>query len=283
MAAPGSWTCPTCNRRLSTRYCAECGESPLNARDLTLRGLFAQFFHAFSSIDGRLIRSFHCLLHHPGALTLAYVRGQRIGYIGPFQLFVIANVLFFVVQSLTNTNIFSSTLDSHLHHQDWSALAQSLVADRVQALGITLDHYAPVFNQAVVLNAKWLIILVVLVFALLLPLMFYHNHAPFVTHVVFALHLYTFLLLVFCVSLAVAAVDVALGGAGLNSAHVDNMLSVINLAACAVYLYFATGTAYGAEGARKIIKVMVLAAAIAAIVLGYRFVLFLITLYSTAM
>ncbi len=281
MTVTKSLICPTCNRKVATPYCPACGERPLNAHDLTLRGLFDQLFHALSNIDSRLIRSFRTLVSRPGLLTLAYVRGQRIPYTGPFQLFLIANVLFFAMQSLTNTNIVSSKLGSHLHNQDWSVLAQRLVSHRVEAMQTTLDLYAPIFNQAVVVNAKSLIILMVVPFALLLPIMFYRARQPFVAHIVFSLHLYAFLLVLFCVSLAVAAVDVMFGGAGLDSARMDNILSVFNLAACTTYLYIATGRVYGAGRMIRVIKVAVLAPAVASILLGYRFTVFLITLYST--
>jgi len=276
-----SWTCPTCNNTLFTPYCPACGESPPSARDLTLRGLFHQLFHAFSSIDGRLIRSFRCLVTRPGVLTVAYVQGRRMTYLGPIQLFFVANVLFFAMQSLTNTNIVSSTIDSHLHDQDWHAVAQDLVSRRLAKLETTLDLYAPVFDRAIVLHAKSFIIVMVLPLAILLPILFYRNRQPFVAHAVFSLHFYAFLLLLFCVLLVVVAVDALLGGAGLNSTRMDNALSLINLAACATYLYVATGTAYGASGAIRVIKALVLALAVVGILLGYRFVLFLITLYTT--
>ena len=125
MTVAKSWNCPTCNREVVTPFCAECGERPLVARDLTLRGLFAQLFHALSSIDGRVIRSLRCLVNRPGALTLAYVQGRRVAWVGPFQLFLIANVLFFATQSLTGANIVGVTIDSHLNGQDWSELAQT--------------------------------------------------------------------------------------------------------------------------------------------------------------
>lgn len=253
----------------------------MSARDLTLRGLLLQLFNAFSSIDGRLIRSFLCLVRRPGMLTVAYVRGQRIPYIGPLQLFLIANVLFFATQSVTHMNIFSSRLDSHLHNQDWSAMAQTLVNHRLETMQTSLDLYAPVFNRAAVLNAKSLIILMALFFALLPMILFHRDRQPFVAHVVFSFHLYAFLLLLFCVSMAIAAVEILFGGAGLNSARVDSILSIVNLAACAVYLYTATGTVYRARGAVRIVKVLALTLLAGGMVPGYRFVIFLITLYST--
>jgi hypothetical protein len=106
------------------------------------------------------------LLRAPGALTVAWCAGARKRYVAPLQLFMIANVIFFALQWLTDTNI-SSTLDSYLHHQDWSELAGSLLVRRLEATHATLDSYAPVFDRAVVLNAKSLIVLMTLGFALL--------------------------------------------------------------------------------------------------------------------
>ena len=251
----------------------------MRPRDLTLRGLFDQLIEAFSSLDGRLLRSFRLLLTRPGALTLAYSAGRRKAFAGPVQLFLIANVLFFAIQSLTHTNVFSSPLADHLHHQDWEAVAQRLVAHRLETLGTTLDLYEPIFDRAVVVNAKSLIVLMVVPFALLLPIVFYRDRRPFVTHAVFAFHLYAFLLLLFCAALGVAALDVGLGGAGLQSSRLDKLLAIANLAGSAAYLYVAMGGVYGSRGATRILKAITLALAVGVIALGYRFVLLLITLY----
>jgi hypothetical protein len=281
MADSVNWICPTCNVTVTTYFCARCGEEPVAPRDLTLRGLGEKLLHALTSIDARTMRSAWKLLRHPGELTLAWARGVRKSYVAPFQLFLIANVLFFAVQGLTSQNVFSSSLDSHLHHQDWSHLAQSLLARRLEATHKTLEQYEPVFDRAVVLNAKSLILLMTIPFASILPLAFFRAHRPFMTHVVFSLHLYTFLLLVFCVALLLARFNELVGFGGLDVPRVDNVLSIANLAACAGYIYLASGPVYGASGKLRAAKAFLLALAVAAIVLGYRFALFLITLYTT--
>src|SRR4029077_11890799 len=96
-----NWTCPRCNVTVTTAFCACCGEEPLAPRDLTLRGVGEKLLHALTSIDARAMRSAWKLLRHPGELTLAWTRGVRKAYVAPFQLFLIANVLFFGVQWLT--------------------------------------------------------------------------------------------------------------------------------------------------------------------------------------
>lgn len=281
MSDDPQWTCPTCKVTVNTPFCARCGEEPLTPRDLTLRGLAEKLFHALTSIDARAVRSARKLVCRPGALTLAWTSGARRSYVAPFQLFLIANVIFFALQSLIGENVFSSSLDSHLHHQDWSDLARSLVARRLEASNTSIEQYAPAFDRAVVLNAKSLILMMTVPFALLLPLTFVRERRPFMTHVAFSLHLYTFLLLLFCIALLVAKFSGMLGVGGLDAPMVDDVLSAANLAACVVYIYMAIGPVYGATGKLRAAKALLLALAVGAIVLGYRFVVFLITLYGT--
>jgi len=278
---PPAWTCPNCGIALTTPFCPGCGERPIGAIDLSLKGIAAQLTKTIAGVDGRLLRSVRALLLQPGSLTLAYGEGRRKPFIGPFQLFLLANVVFFAVQSLTHTRVFSSSLDSHLHHQDWSALAQELVGHRLAAANTTLDRFAPLFDRAVVLHAKSLVIAMAVPFALLLPIVFLGRRRPFSIHVVFSLHLYAFLLLLFCVALGIAALDVFFGGGGLASARIDNVLTGLILAGSTVYLYLASGRVYGVAGWSRVAKSVLLALAVGVIVVGYRFAIFVVTLYTT--
>lgn len=275
------WACPNCQAPVRSAYCPDCGEQPLRARHLTLHDLGHQLFVAFSKVDGKFLRTLRALILRPGELTLAFVQGRRAPYLGPLQIFLLANGLFFALHPISHASVFSSTLDSHLHHQDWSGLAQSMTAARLHARGLSLAAYAPVFDHAVVLNAKALVILMALVFALVLPVAFVRNRRPFAAHVVFALHAYGFLLLLLCLSLIVVAIDLRMGGPGLGSHALDVGLALLNLAVGGVYVYRAIGPVYGARGIARFVQAAALSAAIAAIVLGYRFSIFVITLYST--
>jgi hypothetical protein len=202
-----------------------------------------QVFHSLSSIDGRLLRSLKVLLLRPGEISNAYVLGPRKPYIGPFQLFLIVNVAFFAVQAFADSPIFSNSL-SHLHEQDWSAFARGLVQSKLAAAHTTLAAYMPVFDHAVDVNARSLVILLVLPFTLLLIPLFAASHRPFVT-------------------------------------LVDWGSFVVLTAVIATYLYIATAVVYGASGLVRALKVALLAVVIAAAVPGYRFLIFMVTLYYT--
>jgi hypothetical protein len=177
--------------------------------------------------------------------------------------------------------VFSSSLASHLYQQDWSALAQHLVADRLAATRATLESFAPLFDRAVVLHAKSLVIAMVPPFAIALPALFLRSHKPFSVHLAFALHFYAFVLLLFCLCLGAAAVAALFGSGGLESAPVDNALTAVVLIASALYLYAASATVYGVRGIAGAARAIVLAIWVVAIVVAYRFAMLLVTLYTT--
>ena len=277
-----SWTCPGCSRVRRSAYCPKCGEGKLRERDLTLRDIAGQFAKGFSSVDGKLLRSSRAVLTKPGALTDAYVRGERRRFLAPLALFLIANALFAAVQSLTGTNVLSSPLESHLQVQDWRELARSLVDHRLAITHENVADYSKRFDRAAIFNAKALMILMVLAFAPIAAILFRGRHKAAGVHVVFALHIYTFVFVLLCVSVMLAEVERWVGGAGLRSPVVDTALTVFNLAACLGYIYLALGPAYGVKGTSRLASAAALTAFVGVLFVGYRFVIFLITLYSTA-
>ena len=234
-----------------------------------------------TSVDGKLLRSSLAIITRPGTLTAAYVRGERRHYLGPLALFLLANALFFGMQALTQVDVLSTPLESHLAVQDWKAFAQKLVARRLELRHETVNAYAPRFNEAATFNAKALMILMVLAFAPILALLFRARRRAAGAHVVFALHLYAFVLVLLCASIAIAQIDLLAGGGGLGSPRVDKSLSVFNVSACAAYLYLSIRPTYAARGAARYVATVILAISMAVLFIGYRFVIFLITLYST--
>jgi hypothetical protein len=279
MIATAPWTCPSCRGSVSTPYCPHCGEQPLRPHELTLRGLGEQVFEAFTNIDGRLLRSFRCLVTRPGLLTLSFLEGRRKPYLGPVALFLVANVLFFGVESMTGGTVFSTPLESHLHTQPWSPLAQVLIPRRLETLQTTAALYAPRFDSAIALHARSLILLMALSFAILPRLVFRRRRHPFAAHAVFSLHLYAFLLLLLSAGSLLPAVTVQ-GGVRSMSDNMDHLLSIALMAGCAIYLYVAIGPVYGGSRMDRLLRALVLTLGATAIVLGYRFVLLLLTLYS---
>ena len=275
------WTCPTCRVELTSPFCPGCGERPSIPRDLTLHGLAEQVFRALSSYDSRQVRTLVSLIFRPGLLTLAYQMGQRRPFIAPIPLFLICNVIFFAVQSLTDLKIFSPILDDQISNQPLSDVARQMMTARLTALGMGLDQYRLLFNQAESANAKTLIGLMMLPFTSVPPLLFWRLRRPLAVHVVFALHFYSFLLLLFCVPLLAVACAGLFGVPAKLPNDVDTALTFALLISAGVYLHIAVGQVYAVRGLARLGAGFALTVAAAFIFLAYRFVLFTITLYTT--
>jgi hypothetical protein len=281
-SVPQTWACPTCRTTLDTRFCPSCGEKPLQPNDLRMRALLSQAFTALTSVDTRVMRSFRNLIFRPGALTAAFMMGQRKPFIAALPLFLLVNLLFFAAQSISPEKVFSSPLQSHVQQQDWRELAQQLVANKLAATGTPAAEYARTFDAAVSLNAKSLVILMVVPLCFVLPLVFRSSRQPFAVHAVFALHCYAFQLLLLSALLAIVTGGNWLGAEHMVlSATVDHALFGIYLAGCATYLFLASHVVYGGSALTRMWQVATLTLIAGISVVGYRFLLFVITLAST--
>src|SRR5712671_7874671 len=111
------WTCPTCAQPRQSRFCPDCGERAPHAHDLTIAGFAEHAVEEFAHVDGRVFRTFRSLLRRPGLLTESYVKGQRKPILGPLQVFLIANLIFFGFQSLFHASVFSNPLAQQVGNQ----------------------------------------------------------------------------------------------------------------------------------------------------------------------
>jgi hypothetical protein len=86
--------CPSCGSPATGRYCAQCGERFLRARDFELRHFLSEHVaHEMLEFDGKLPRTLRVLLTQPGQLALEYVAGRRKPYVSPLRLYLVTFLL----------------------------------------------------------------------------------------------------------------------------------------------------------------------------------------------
>jgi len=280
--AGAHWTCPSCGAAVSTPYCGACGERRLAARDLRVPALLGQIVESITNVDGRVFRTFKALVLRPGELTLAYAEGRRKQYLLPFQVFLIANVAFFFSQSLLGFHMLSNTFSSHVGDQVYKQRALAIATKRLAQAGVSREAYEPVFDAAIDVNAKALVVLLVPGCALFAWLSSLGRARPGGVHWVFALHFIAFWLLLFGAFLPPVGftLDAALALARLPHAWLDAIASWLFFAVSAVWVYHAFGRVYGGGVTRRVLGAAFIAFLIPALRV-YRLAVFLITLYTT--
>jgi hypothetical protein len=245
--------------------------------------LFEQLLESLIHFDGRLFRTVRVLITKPGQLTTAYLTGNRRPYVSPFHIFLVANVVFFLVQLLSGLEVLTVPLASELQYQMYSGLAQRLATHHLAGTGMTVDQYAPIFEHAEALYAKSLIMLMLPLFAVAAGLLFVDRRKVAVAHLVFAIHFYAFLLVFLTVLFpAFALVRMVLHHLGIPmNAVLDWIATLLEALPCVVYLAKSTAVVYQAGFVRRWLSAGLLTVATLYILYAYRLVLFVVTLWAT--
>lgn len=268
--------CLNCNTLIQGNFCHTCGQKVIEQKERTLRYFVIQFFGAAFFLENSFIKNLWRLLSTPGVMAHDFVEGRRKRWMAPFSLFLLINLIYFIVNPLTDFNL---PLHDHLrwHDTTYGPLAARMVEDRIQQRGITLKEYEQVFNLKTVNLSKSLMVLNVPVMAALLSLVFVRKKRFFADHFIYALYLFSFFLLVSCLWIGLLNVYIWIG----LPAH-QLLLPLGLLVLTLYYLIFSIRRFYRVKGffwnALSAIGVF---GTIILTVYFYRFVMFMVTFAAT--
>ncbi|ODS64017.1 MAG: hypothetical protein ABS41_04170 [Arenimonas sp. SCN 70-307] len=209
-------TCANCGEILRGAYCHGCGQKRFTEADRRLGHLLRQSLAVLTDLDGRLWGSLRGLFFRPGLLSRDYLDGRRRRWMSPIALFLLANVLYFVLP--VGVTDFNLSLHEQLRQPVHGAMVKRLADARIQArtrAGVERWSRLPEANRPPaprpVLLAdvaeeygaragdvgKALVVLHVPLLALGLMACFFRVRRYFAEHLVVAMHEFTFLLLFF--------------------------------------------------------------------------------------
>jgi Protein of unknown function (DUF3667) len=90
--------CLNCGTPLTGKYCGQCGQRDLPARQ-DLGDLFVNFISSFYSFESKFFNTFKYLLFFPGRIVNDYITGKRESYYHPARMYVFLSFIFFLVFS----------------------------------------------------------------------------------------------------------------------------------------------------------------------------------------
>ncbi len=284
-SARESWKCATCCQTGSGSFCQNCGEKKPSRHDFSLHHFFTHALGEFFHFDSKIFRSFRLLFTRPGFLAAEYVRGCRKPYLHPFQVFFVANLLYFFLQPLTKWTGLRTPLYIHMHMMPYRDLASRMVASRILAKGVTLRQFSAAFDHTVDVQARSLVVVMVPLFALVLALVQWRKRRFLGEHLVLALHFIAFWLVGMFILLYGSSVIVlqwlANRGIHFTDIQVDAFLFPITRAIQAIYLFVAFRVFYRDSILAALLKAAAVAWVALYIMQLYRFILFLTALYTS--
>lgn len=277
----GRGDCVSCGTPLVGSYCHACGELDAGEREHSIAAFLRDHLHALATVRGKAPRTFAALLRRPGLLTREYMQGRTVRWLHPLQLFLLANLLFFVTLSFTGITGLSNPLRSQLDQQFYSELARDAVRDRFLAMdSVQFSSFEARFDLASEVQAKSLVILLVPLFAALLFLTRAWKREPGVQHIVFATHFLAFALLLFILIGVLLRATAWLPATWQPHVATDEVATWTAIAGAAVYLYVALRRACGDSAAGAAARAALLGIGTIALLVIYRLILFFTVLYS---
>ena len=281
MATGTGAQCVSCGTSLAGPYCSQCGEAAPE-RNYSLVHFAEEALETIAHVDGRVFATFRALLTRPGLLPSEFLRGRRKTQMGPFQLFVVCNVLYFLLQPLTVFATFTSTLQIQTTERSWAGFARRLTEKKAASRHITIEQYAHDFDHTAHLQGKSLVVIMVPICALGVWAAYGRTRRFYAEHLVFSFYFYAVILL--WMALAALALSRPILFAIQHKWHddwIDPVSDVVIAAPVVVYLLLAVRRMYGGGWLSSGIKAAGLFAWMIFVLTAYRFILFLTTFYAT--
>lgn len=265
--------CPSCSSIITGMFCSNCGERQISHRDFSLSHFIEEGIETFTHIDNnKLLNSLKLLITKPGILTKNYFNGRRMPFMKPLQLFIVCNLLFFFLLGKSNLLAIQfygyKTFDPYISFGSREMIAKKAISPK------DLARVAVVFNERMATQSKTFIIFFIPVFAIGSALLFYNRKKYLSEHLVFATHLFSFLLIYFIVFRYVAQLPFHYFTKQDYNSTFDLTAGFLNIAVLSIYFSFAARNFYFVSKTRAILSSVLIAIIFILSIFAYRMLLF---------
>jgi hypothetical protein len=275
--------CGNCGAGLTGRFCSQCGEKQLTPRDYTVGHFLEDAIDGFTHLDTKFLRTFKLLIRKPGELSNAFFHGGRSRYTKPLSLFIIINIVFFLVQP--HTGLFGYKYAHYVTNPSHLSAVQGHLA-KTRESPVT---YAARFDANLQNQKKSLLIVAVPVLALFMLIIFAGTGRTYAEHLVFSVQVYAFLLAylaatAFFFLLPIILALHATGSVGISIARrVESEFSIdlVLLVGVTVYMYLGFRRAYQTSRIRSGISAILLSSAVGLLIGLYHNLLFYVVFWTT--
>ncbi len=278
--------CSNCGIELSGKFCHVCGEKKTNPDDYSIKSFLKQSADVFFHFDSAVIRTLKLLFTDPGLVSLEYLEGKRVRYTKPLKLFVLVNIIYFLILNYIGFDTVTNPLADHMNSLVYGGLATRMVNDKLAKSGMELGKYANIFYDSIYVHSKLLLVLMIPMFALVLKLVFIKRKRLYYEHLVFSSYFFTFALLAYTIFLNLFYyITYYFTNYEVNSFGIvlidDRLAEIVMSAIIFIYLYLSLSKTYKIAGVDLITKTLLTMIGLVAVLTAYNFIIFLVVIYTT--
>jgi hypothetical protein len=202
--------CADCGAALSGPFCSQCGERTIDRHSLTLwHFLKHNLLHELSHMDGKIFRTFRYLILRPGFLSAEYFAGRRRKYINPVRLLLTCLLVALLAHTGAMTmglgklrlNLLppgppsAGSIEKTIGSLDVLGVLTGFMEKEARTKDLKSAASVEKFNHEFKAYGTALSFCNVILLSMFLAVLYHRRRALFVEHLVFSLHLASFVLL----------------------------------------------------------------------------------------
>jgi hypothetical protein len=266
--------CANCHAQLTGKYCHQCGEKVLEPREKSFRYFLGRLLDALTFADVKGLNSFWILIRRPGLISQSYNQGIRKRFYLPLNLFLLTNLLYFLVPVFST---FNTNYKAQLGMQNYSRYTRTWVLQKQQSSGLDEKAYELAYNQKSNSFAKLLMLAFVGIFACFLAILYYRRQYYFTDYLSLSLEYNSFLVFYGTVVLALLSwLLYAITGYATNDGELTFFIGL----ATTLWMYAAGRRHFGLGKIKAILLGMACMLALAFTLMIYRLLLLYVTVLS---
>lgn len=215
--------CLNCGTEVTGKFCSNCGQENIDTREGFFHMAF-EFVSDYFHFDSKFFRSLIPLFTRPGFLTKEYWDGRRARYIHPLRIFFFTTIIFVIATSAFYKK-FGDELKSKMIVPDKefamydsaylsnlpdtakvfvSSSKDSITIKEVKEAKLHEARQIKKFTDSLdstFSNLKYITFLLLPVYALFFRIMYRKQRPFYVDHLIYAMHLMTFIYCLFGITL----------------------------------------------------------------------------------
>jgi hypothetical protein len=275
-------TCKTCGHSFSGRYCNRCGEKVIEPSERSVFHIVRRTVNGFIKLDNAFIRTVRLMAASPGELSKKFMEGIRTPYIRPVSVFLLVNIVYFMLPGVDNT--FNTHLRTQMHFLPHSSLALKMVQERMAEEQTTLREFTIRYQQQSTNMAKLLLIVYALLTVPVLAAIHYSSRFYLSDQLFISFEFNALMILLSQVLLpwVLVVVDYMLDSVGLTLVPVlsDTFFTILTAIISLALLYVFEKRVYRQEKNTAWIKAGLMLCALFICLQIYRMFLFFVTMWT---
>lgn len=134
-------TCKNCGQVFSGKVCNNCGEKVFHEKQLSAGHYLHEVIDFFYHFENKVLKTIKLNILKPGFITAENLRGVRVPYAKPVQLYLVVAVLFYIIVSKVGVTDYIPQFGDHKYYYvsdyrilKWTSPLDNWVVSRIDTM-----------------------------------------------------------------------------------------------------------------------------------------------------